>query len=114
LGKPIRWVGSAKGDVSAFPRKAKAVIGYQLYLLENGQLPADARALIDVGNGAYEIRVQIGEDFRVIYVAKWEDAVYVLHAFHKKSRQIRQNDLELARKRYKEAKAASISSKVRP
>jgi phage-related protein len=110
--KPIEWIGSSKEDLSAFPSKAKEALGYQLFLLENGESPDDFDALPTVGSGACEIRVQIGEDFRVIYVAKWADAIYVLHATHKKSQKIRPGDLELAKRRYKEAQLKS-SAKTR-
>ena len=53
-----------------------------------------------VGGGCYEIRVHTGEEWRVIYVAKFADAIYVLHAFQKKSRATARHDLEIARKRY--------------
>jgi phage-related protein len=109
--KRIRWMGASKDALSAFPSDAKQAAGFQLYLLQQGQSPDDFKSLPQVGNGACEIRVQIGEDFRVIYVAKWNDAIYVLHAFQKKSAKTPQGDLDLAKKRYKEAKAASDAAK---
>lgn len=54
-----------------------------------------------VGPGAYEIRIHVLGEWRVLYVAKFSDAVYVLHAFHKKTKWTRHEDIELARKRYK-------------
>jgi phage-related protein len=113
MSKPIKWVGSAKEDLSAFPGDAKQVAGYQLFQLQNGFNPDNFSPTPDIGNGACEIRVQIGEDFRVIYVAKWEDAIYVLHAFHKKSNKMASRDVALAKQRYKDAKASSAAAVAR-
>ncbi len=67
-----------------------------------GREPADFRPLPSVGPGAYEIRLRDEAGaFRVIYVAKFEHAVYVLHAFQKKTRKTSQADIEIAARRYK-------------
>jgi len=55
-----------------------------------------------IGRGAKEIRIHVLGEWRIIYVAKFEDAVYVLHSFQKKSQKTNQNDIELARKRFKQ------------
>ena len=71
-------------------------------MVQVGREPANFKPLPTVGPGAYEIRVQDEAGaFRVIYVAKFEHAVYVLHAFQKKTRKIPQADIELATRRYK-------------
>ncbi len=64
-----------------------------------GKEPADFQPMVSVGLGVQEIRVRAGGAFRVIYVAKFAEAVYVLHAFQKKSRQTAKADIELARQR---------------
>ena len=71
-------------------------------MVQVGRDPADFKPMPNVGAGAYEIRVrdQSGA-FRVIYVAKFESAVYVLHAFQKKTRKTAQADIDLAARRYK-------------
>jgi phage-related protein len=67
-----------------------------------GREPADFKPMPSAGPGAYEIRVRDeAGTFRVIYVAKFEHAVYVLHAFQKKTRKTPQADIELAARRYK-------------
>lgn len=66
-----------------------------------GDTPEDYKSLPRVGSGAYEIRVQMKGAWRVIYVAKFEAAIYVLHAFQKKSRATVQSDIDLAARRYK-------------
>jgi len=64
--------------------------------------PSDFKPLSGVGSGAYEIRVRDESGaFRVIYVAKFDDAVYVLHAFQKKTRETAKADMDLAANRYK-------------
>ncbi len=55
-----------------------------------------------VGSGAREIRIHVLGEWRVLYVAKFGDAVFVLHAFQKKSRKTRREDIELARQRYQQ------------
>jgi phage-related protein len=72
-----------------------------LFMVQAGRQPADFKPLPDVGTGVYEIRVRDQMmAFRVIYVAKLEDAVYVLHAFQKKTRKTSRLDIELAKRRY--------------
>jgi len=72
--------------------------------VQQGRAPADWKPMKTVGAGACEIRVRDSFNaYRVIYVAKFADAVYVLHAFHKTSNKTEQSDIDLAAKRYKEA-----------
>jgi len=104
--KPVRFIGSAKDDLSAFPRAARNRVGHELFMVQVGRDPDDWKPMTTVGPGACEIRVrdQAGA-FRVIYVARFEDAIYVLHAFQKKSRKTSRSDLELAMQRYRDARA---------
>ncbi len=103
--KPVRFIGGAKDELSAFPRAARNRAGHELFLVQVGRDPDDWKPMPSVGPSAREIRVQDPSGaFRVIYVARFEDAVYVLHAFQKKSRKTSRLDLELARKRYRDAR----------
>jgi len=97
--KPIIWLGSSLEDVRSFPADARADIGYQLYKVQVGLEPSDSKAIPSVGPGAREIRVHTGNEYRVIYVAKLKEAVYVLHAFVKKTAKTSKAELELARQR---------------
>jgi phage-related protein len=97
--KPLRWVGSSLEDLRAFPDAARREAGYQLRRLQGGLLPADWKPMTSVGPGVAEIRFHSGVEHRVFYVARFAEAIYVLHAFEKRTRQTRQADLELARKR---------------
>lgn len=102
--KSVRFVGSSKEDMSAFPASARLRAGHELFMVQVGRDPSDWKPMSDVGAGACEIRV--GDEagaFRVIYVAKFADAVYVLHAFQKKAQKTARADLNVARRRYREA-----------
>ena len=86
----------------AFPEMARRRAGHELFMVQVGREPADFKPLPRVGRGAYEIRVRDEAGaFRVIYVARFEDAVYVIHAFQKKTQRTSQADIELARARCK-------------
>ena len=73
--------------------------GYQLYRLQQGLTPSDWKPMTSVGRGVYEIRLRSKQEHRVFYVAKFKDAVYVLHAFEKKTQKTRQADIELGQRR---------------
>jgi phage-related protein len=97
--KPLRWIGSSLVDLRAFPEVARRDAGHQLRRVQQG-LPADDwRPMRLVGPGVAEIRVHSEGEYRVLYVAKFAEAVYVLHAFEKRTRGTRHLDLELGRKR---------------
>lgn len=74
--------------------------------VQNGFMPSDFKPMPTVGAGAYEVRINLQGAWRVIYVAKFEDAVYVLHAFQKKTQTTRQEDIDLAARRYKQIGAS--------
>ena len=101
--KPIEFRATALDDLRAFPPSAMRDAGYQLDKVQHGLQPEDAKPMPSIGAGAMELRVwDEAGTFRVVYVAKFEDAVYVLHCFKKKTPQTSQPDIELARKRFKE------------
>ncbi|MCH7797119.1 MAG: type II toxin-antitoxin system RelE/ParE family toxin [Planctomycetes bacterium] len=97
--KPIRWVTSALEDLRKFTANARREAGYQLYRVQSGLTPTDWKPMSSVGRGVYEIRVRGGRDYRVFYVAVFEEAVYVLHAFEKRTQKTRAADIELGKKR---------------
>ena len=103
--KRIRFIGGAKDDLSAFPKAVRSRIGQELFMLQSGRDPDDWKPVSIVGSGAREIRVRDATGaFRTIYVAKFEGAIYVLHAFQKKSQKISRADLDLAAERYRIAR----------
>jgi phage-related protein len=99
--KPILFIGSSRDDLREFPAEVRKALGDELLRVQNGLMPVDFKPLKDVGKGAYEIRVHLNGAWRVIYVAKFASAVYVLHAFEKKTQKTSQSDMELAKRRYK-------------
>ena len=102
VDKVIRWLGSSLDDLRAFPEQARRAAGYQLRRVQQGLMPDDWKPMKAVGSGVYEIRIHTGTEHRVFYVAKYDDAIYVLHAFKKRTRQTRQADIALARQRLAE------------
>jgi phage-related protein len=104
--KPVAWVGSSLDDIREFPASARRDAGFELNLVQLGEQPSDFRYMKSVGSGVYEIRVR-GEDsdqYRVMYVAKYEEAIFVLHAFQKTTQETEQKDIDLARDRLKAVK----------
>lgn len=101
--KPIDFRGSSLSDLRSFSLLAMREVGYQLDRVQHGLMPSDSKPMPSVGKGVTEIRVwDEAGTFRVLYVARFEDAVYVLHCFQKKTQQTARKDIELAAKRYKE------------
>ena len=98
--KPIQWLGSSRADVRAFPADARRVAGFQLHLVQLGHEPNDWKPFRGVGPGVREIRVHTGLERRVVYVANFADAVYVLHACAKKSAKTPQREVDVARARF--------------
>jgi phage-related protein len=104
MSRPLYFVGSALEDLRAFPRAPRRNAGYQLDRVQFGLEPSDWKPMPTVGRGVHEIRIHHEGQYRVIYVAKLGDAVYVLHAFQKKTQKTRKQDIETARRRLKEIK----------
>ncbi len=99
--KPVAWLGDSRERIREFPDAAKHEAGYQLERVQAGKEPADWKPMLSVGLGVNEIRVREGGAFRVIYVAKFPEAVYVLHAFQKKARKTPKTEIDVARDRYR-------------
>ena len=98
--KRIQWLGTSLNAVREFPADARNLAGQELRLVQNGLMPTDFKPMATVGAGAYEIRIRAGNQYRVIYVAKFASSVYVLHAFVKKTPKTAQPDIEMAKSRY--------------
>ncbi len=100
--KQIRWVGSAYDDLLAFPKDARKEAGFQLGKVQAGLEPSDWKPFDAVGAGTREIRISEASGiYRVMYVAKFEEAVYVLHCFQKKSQATSKQDQNMAAARYR-------------
>jgi phage-related protein len=103
MRKPIAFLGTSLDDLRAFPDDARRDAGYQLDKVQQGQAPDDWKPLPRVGPGVCEIRVRDAHGiYRVMYVTRFAEAIYVLHAFQKKTQQTAHGDIDLASKRYQE------------
>ncbi len=99
--KTLKFVGKSLDDLRDFPESARQRAGRQLHKVQKGEDPYDWKPMSGIGPGVKELRIHAEGQYRVIYVAKFKDAIYVLHAFQKKTQKTRQQDIELAKKRYK-------------
>jgi phage-related protein len=99
--KPLLFLGSSLEDLREFPEEARRAAGHELLQVQLGDSPSDFKPMPAVGKGTFEIRVHYLGEWRVLYVAKFRKAVYVLHSFQKKTQKTSQSDLALAAKRYK-------------
>lgn len=98
--KAAVFVGDSRKRIREFPDEAKAVAGRELFRVQCGSDPSDWKPMHTIGAGVREIRVQESGQFRIIYVAKFAEAIYVLHAFQKKTAQTPKRDIDLARRRF--------------
>jgi phage-related protein len=101
--KRVEFRGSTLDDLRAFSHAARREAGYQLDRVPHGREPDEWKPMNTVGRGIREIRIRdaVGA-FRVLFVAKFDDAVYVLHCFQKKTQKTSKADLNLAAQRYRD------------
>ncbi len=101
--KVLTFCSNSLRDLRAFPDAVRREAGYQLEKVQNAQPPFDWKPMPTIGKGVQEIRVRDESGaFRVIYVARFADAVYVLHCFQKKTQKTGKTDLDLATQRYRD------------
>jgi phage-related protein len=100
--KPLVFIGSSLDDLRDFLMEVRKEAGFELHTVQCGFEPSDWKPMPAIGPGVKEIRICVFGEWRIIYVAKRADAVYVLHSFYKKSQKTNLKDVELARKRYKQ------------
>ncbi len=100
--KKLVFMGTAYTDLTKFPAAAIRATGQALNKVQHGGNPDDFKAMPIIGSGAHEIRLHMGGQWRTIYVAKFENAVYVLHCFQKKTQKTAKRDIVLAQRRYTE------------
>lgn len=101
--KSVQFRGSALDDLRSFPLSARREAGFQIDLVQHGQMPEDWKPMPTIGQGVQEIRIRDAAGaFRVVYVAKFADSVYVLHCFQKKTQRTSKPDLDLAESRYRD------------
>ena len=102
--KPIAFLGSSLASIRAFPTAVKREAGYELDQVQRGAGPRDWKAMPNLGPGVREIRIRIEGAWRVVYVASRADAIYVLHAFQKKTLKTRKQDIDAAKQAPKQLK----------
>ena len=101
--KPLRFLGRSRKDLQEFPATARREAGFQLDHVQWGVSADDWKPMKTIGPGVREIRIKDKAGaFRVIYVATFADAVYVLHAFQKKTQATSLQDIRLATSRFRE------------
>ncbi len=100
--KRVVWLGDSLERIRRFPDTARQEAGYQLERVQAGQEPVDWKPMSSVGLGVSELRIRAEGAFRVIFVAKFAEAIYVIHAFQKKGQKTAQLDVDLARKRFQQ------------
>ena len=101
--KQVVFMGDALAQIRSFPPGARQDAGFQIDKVQRDELPDEWKPMKTIGQGVREIRIkEVSDQYRVIYLTKLKDLVYVLHAFQKKTRQTRKSDIDLARKRLRE------------
>jgi phage-related protein len=101
--KPVRFLGDSRKVLQEFPKDARQEAGYQLQRIQTGLPAEDFKPMHPIGAGVEEIRIsEESGAYRVVYTARLAEAVYVLHAFQKKTRATSQRDVEIARERFRQ------------
>lgn len=99
--KELKFAGSTLADLRTFPREARQNAGYQLSQVQLSFDPSDWKPITSIAPGVREIRIHKHGEYRVIYITRLHDAVYVLHAFQKKTRTTPKKDIDMAKARLK-------------
>lgn len=101
--KLLHFLGDSRKKLCAFPKDARQDAGYQLDKVQRGDQPDDFKPMSSIGKGVEEIRIwEESGTYRIIYTARIKNAVYVLHAFHKKTKETARSDIDLAKARFSE------------
>jgi len=105
--RPLLWVGSSKRDYRDFPPAVQDGFGFELFLVQTGQHPPSAKPLKGLGGGTVELVENFdGDAYRAVYTVRFAEAVYVLHAFKKKSKRgiaTPKGDIDLIKRRLRDA-----------
>ncbi len=105
--RPLLWVASSKRSYCEFPAKVQDNLGFELFLAQTGQHPPSAKPFKGFGSGVLELVEDYdGDTYRAVYAVRFKEAVYVLHAFQKKSKRgiaTPKSDIDLIRRRLRDA-----------
>lgn len=97
----IFWIGDSRKALKVFPKEVRLDLGAALRLLQQGIVPRNSRRMESIGRGIWELKEQDERTwYRVIYMAKVGNKIFVLHCFEKASRKTEKTDLAIAKKRY--------------
>jgi len=99
--KTLSFEGHTLETIKAFPDNARQRVGYELYRVQCGLDPENWKPFSTIGQGVREIRIQVGTQYRVIYLTKIADKVHVLHAFQKKTQKTAKTDIDYAKQQLK-------------
>ena len=100
--KEIVFLGDTQSVIREWSEDVRKEIGHQLFRVQNGFNPENFKPHKTIGMGVQELRVKIGNEYRVIYTVKFDDAIYVLTAFIKKTQKTPKQAIDLAKRRLKE------------
>lgn len=100
--RTVVFEGNTLEIIRRFPDDARLRTGYELDRVQRGKSPENWKPFSSVGQGVREIRIQVGRQFRIMYLVKFENKVHVLHVFEKKTQKTRNSDIETAKSRLKE------------
>ena len=100
--KLVKWLGDSRKTVKAFPAAARHQTGIELFAVQLGETPSDWKPMRPVGPGVNEMRIRVEGEYRVLYVAKFAEAIYVLHVFTKKTQATSLHDVSIAKQRYRD------------
>ena len=110
----VVWEGDSREILQSFPSEVQQNLGFQLWQLQQGERPTDCRPLPSIGPGVFELRDQDERAwYRVVYLSRIENVIYVLHCFEKKSREMPRKDFETARQRLQAVRARLAEEKKR-
>jgi len=115
--RPLRWIGSSRKDYAALPGAVQEAFGFELYQAQVGEHPQSAKPMHGLGGVMELVDHHQGDTFRTMYLARFEQAVYVLHCFKKKSKSgiaTPQQKIDLVRNRLKSAEADHLARMKEP
>ena len=100
--KDVKWLGDSLEVLKSYPKKVRQKLGWNIDMVQLGKMPIDAKSMSTVGKSVWELRAMHRGQFRLFYLVKKADAIYVLHVFKKKTQKTSAKDLRLAKQRLNE------------
>jgi phage-related protein len=108
----VAWEGDSRAVLQSFPEDVRQNFGFELWQLQQGERPSNYRPLPSIGTGVFELRDRDERAwYRVVYLSRIDDVIYVLHCFEKKSREMPRKDFEKAKQRLKAVRSRLAAEK---